>query len=100
MNYKLSILHHGRTLNLHNDNVDIEVILEDGQTFSATLFTRANIDMLLDKYKKSGECANGIYFWAADLILVNDLKEMTIKTVVADLIDSGELKFACTKISV
>ena len=35
-------------------------------------------DMYLCDYKKTGECANGLYFWASNMMIVQELTEQTI----------------------
>jgi len=45
-----------------DDNVDVLVFTEDGSRYSATFFTLKNIETLMNKWRKSGECGNGSYF--------------------------------------
>jgi len=98
LKYKISIIA-GEKLTIYDDNVDVEVIFENGEIYSVTLFTLKNIARLLKEYEVSGECASGFYFWASDMVLVNDLKNETIKTVLDDLVETGEFKHACTKLN-
>lgn len=99
MNYSLSILNNGREIHEINDNIDVEIRLEDGQVFSATLFSLECISDTMTNYQDSGECLNGKYFWASDMVIVKDLKLETINDIVKDLVESGEYKYACSKIS-
>jgi hypothetical protein len=74
----------------HDGNVDIYVTFEDGTRHTATFFTLRNITTLLDGYRESGECANGLYVWAADMIIVHELSDEVVKRTVADLLATGE----------
>ena len=97
MKFELAILTGNTNLN-RCDNVDVEITLSDKRVFSATFFTLKNIERLLSIYKTTGECANGLYFWAQDMIIVNDLDEPTLRKAVNDLIDSEELYGSCSQI--
>ncbi len=57
------------TLNIYDDNTDVIVQFEDGTRWSATFFTYLNINRLTEKNKKTGECLNGNYFWASNMVL-------------------------------
>jgi hypothetical protein len=81
-----------------NDNLDVEVRFADGRRYSATFFTLSNVETLLRRYARSGECANGLYLWASDMILVETLTLDVIERVVQDLIASGELPKALSEL--
>lgn len=96
--FKIEILRRSSDIDPDDDNVDVEVTLSDGKVFSATFFTLNNLRNLMEKYSRSGECANGLYVWAADMIIVARITEEVIKNSVKDLIDSGEIFSACSRI--
>jgi hypothetical protein len=96
--YELLILSHDQPLNAVNDNVDVEVQVGDGSRWSATFFTLDNIDALFAKNRITGECANGLYLWAADMILVERLDESAIRATVDALRQSGEFSSAFGRI--
>ena len=74
-----------------DDNVDVEISFpDDERRFSATFFTRRNIDSLIEKNKTTGECASGLYFWGSNLIIVSSLSRETIEATVQDLLTTGE----------
>ncbi|VYT90689.1 hypothetical protein [Metakosakonia massiliensis] len=81
-----------------NDNVDVEVLLDNGDKYTATFFTLTNIHYLFENNKKTGECHNGLYFWAANMILVKSLSEGIIKEVIYDLLKTGEFFSSFLKI--
>jgi hypothetical protein len=85
-------------LDPENDNVDVEVRFETGEVFGATLFTLGNVAALLQKYRQSGECLGGSYFWAADMIIVESLTREAVRAMVEDLIRTGEFETAFARL--
>jgi hypothetical protein len=74
-------------------NVDVEVHTEAGR-WSASFFTLANIESLITRYAATGECAGGLYLWAADMIVVRELSYEVIRRTVAQLQRDGEFESA------
>jgi hypothetical protein len=72
------------------DNVDVEVTLAEGGRFGATFFTLESVHRLFQKNRVTGECAGGLYLWAADMILVDLLTTEVIQKTVEDLLATGE----------
>lgn len=77
-----------------DDNIDVIVELADGRRFTATFFTLKNIESLFRKNRETGECSSGTYFWAVDMILVEDLKRSTLEATVKGLLQDHELESA------
>ena len=75
-----------------DDNVDVEVHLPDGSRWGATFFTLKNIRTLMNRYRSTGECSGGLYFWAADMVLLEELTYGTIIATVEDLLAEGEFQ--------
>ena len=48
-------------------------------------------------YRKTGECANGSYFWTSDMLIVQELTEQTICEIVDNLLADGEFKSVFSK---
>ena len=84
--YKLTIYGGIGPLNPDNDNVDVQVTFPNGENFSAVFFTLRNIETLMQRYKKTGECAAGMYFWTSDMMIVEKLTEKTICETVDSLL--------------
>jgi len=76
-----------------NDNSDVIVTFEDGRRYVATFFTYQNIQWLIEKNKRSGECLNGRYFWASDMILVERINRKEITEVIHHLIEEEEFEY-------
>jgi hypothetical protein len=77
-----------------DDNVDIFVKFESGSKYVATFFTLKNLATLLSRYRRTGECANGLYFWNSDMIVVERLTDEVVAATVSDLMVSGEFAAA------
>ena len=88
--YQLTIYRGIASLDPNNDNVDVQVTFPNGESFSAVFFTLQNIDTLMKRCKKTGECANGLYFWASDMLIVQELTEQTICATVDNLLAEEE----------
>ncbi len=75
---------------LANGNVDVEVLERDGKRWAATFFTLENLEALFVKNAVTGECAEGTYFWASDMIVVRLLSMRVIQRTIRDLRSTGE----------
>ena len=73
-----------------NDNCDIDVIMEDGEIYTATAFTFENITYLSKKNANTGECLNGRYFWSKNMLLVSKIERQEIELLIDHLIQEGE----------
>lgn len=76
--------------NYNDDNTDVIVTTDEGEKYVATFFTYKNIERLRKKNKETGECFNGKYFWASDMILIDDCSRENIEKVIAYLIEENE----------
>ena len=95
--YQLTIYSRIALLDPDNDNVDVQVTFPNGESFSAVFFTLQNIKTLMKHYKKTGECANGLYFWASDMIIVQKLTEQTICETIDNLLAEEEFASVFSK---
>lgn len=73
-------------------NSDVMVSFRDGAEWVSTFFTYKNIATLIDKYKRSGERLGGKYFWATDMVLVDELTRQRGEEVVAHLIKTDDFE--------
>lgn len=89
IDFKLRILH--EISSEENDNVDVVVVLNgEGVCYTATFATIGNIIELIDKYKASGECLSGKYFWSINLIIIERVNLKFIEEAVFDLLRCGQ----------
>lgn len=79
-------------------NSDVIFELSDGSKWVATFFTYQNIETIRKKNQLSGECLNGAYFCATDMILVSEMSEKTIKSVLQELLSMNEIDTYCHKL--
>lgn len=99
MEFQVKILGGHGIANPLDDNIDIEVKMADGRRFVATFFTIQNIVTIMRRYEVTGECKNGLYFWASDMVILRELTEHSIRATVQDLVDSGEFAAAFSESS-
>jgi hypothetical protein len=93
-------VHHGlKWVDPADGNADLEVRFEDGSRHAASFFTLNNLRLLFEKNEQTGECRDGLYLWASDMVIVKELTEASISETVADLIAQGEFEGAFSKLS-
>ena len=73
-----------------DDNSDVIVTLENGEKWIATFYTYKNIMTLKERHRTTGECLDGNYFWASDMILIDELTRSKIERVVKELIETED----------
>ncbi|GGU94305.1 hypothetical protein GCM10010211_71750 [Streptomyces albospinus] len=72
------------------DNVEVEVRLRDGSRWSATMFTVAQVEVLMKRWAASGEALGGRYFWCSDELIVHDAGIGSMTQVLTGLMENGE----------
>lgn len=75
-----------------NDNTDVIVTMLDGSRRIASFFTYSNIGKLRQKNATTGECLNGKYFWASDMILIDRVSRSDVEQVIEHLLSVGEFE--------
>ncbi|MBZ0314930.1 MAG: hypothetical protein K8L91_00825 [Anaerolineae bacterium] len=90
--YQLLIFTGPDPLDSQDDNVDVEVVFPNGERYIATFFTLKNLETIMNRHAKSGECNNGKYLWAADMVIVRELTTEAIWETVAYMILNQELE--------
>ena len=77
---------------MFNDNIDINIVLKNGEVYFATAFTLANIKHLMDTNNSSS-------FWAPDLFIVKDLSKSCLLEAIGEMINDGSFLNAFTRIA-
>ncbi len=95
--YKLTIYRGIAPFDSNNNNVDVEVTFPNGDSFSAVFFTLQNIETLMKRYEKTGECADGLYFWTSDMVIVQKLSEKNICATIDRLLAEDEFESVFSK---
>lgn len=75
-----------------DDTTDVIVTFNDGIRWGATFFSYTNITSLVEKNRKTGEWLDGKYFWASQMILVDEISRTRIEEVVNHLIKKGDFE--------
>jgi hypothetical protein len=76
-----------------NDNTDVIVTLDDGTRWVATFFSYSNIESLIEKNRRTGECLGGKYFWASDMVLADEISRNRIEEVTSYLVEKSSSEF-------
>lgn len=72
-------------------NVDVEVRLTaDGSRWSATVFTLAEVERLMDRWSRTGEELGGRYFWCSDGLIVRDPGIGNMTQLLAGMLGTGD----------
>jgi len=82
--------------NPSDGNSDVIVTFADGTRWVASFFSYANIASLTRKNQITGECLSGKYFWASDMLLVDEVSRPRIEEVVAHLVAEGKFEWIFT----
>ena len=80
MNFKVFFPTGYQIKNETNDNLDLNVILENGEIFFCTVFTIENIHMLINADTLS-------FFWADSMVIVKDLSKECIRKFIKETIE-------------
>jgi len=80
-----------------DNNVDVAVTFSNRSRWLATFVTYKNIETLRQKNEKTGECMYGAYFWASDMILIDNVSRERIEEVIDYLIEHDEFKSSFTR---
>ncbi|MBL7787107.1 MAG: hypothetical protein JNM36_14450 [Chitinophagales bacterium] len=70
-----------------NDNLDINVVLENGDVFFGFFVTLNNIDYLMKK-------DDHFLFYSEDMVIVRSVDKETIKAAVTKIVERGHLDSA------
>lgn len=81
-----------------DDNTDVIVTFADASRWVATFLSYTNIHTLTEKNRRTGECLAGAYFWASDMILIDEVSRPRIEEVVQHLIQEGEFAVIFTRL--
>lgn len=71
------------------EDTDTDVILtwENGERWVGSFITYKHIQTITEKFKRTGECLSGSYFWMSDMILIDIATRDRIKEVIDDLLE-------------
>lgn len=76
---------------IYDDNLDVNIVLSNGDVYFGTLFTLKNIQKLMITN-------NEIYFWSTDMLIVKDLSYQRIHQAIETVLNDGYFEMAFSKI--
>lgn len=76
------------------DLIEVRIEFTNGEVLSANFTTPGRIPWEMDKGRRNGQWAGGIYFWHDNLVFVDELTDENIQKAVKDLSKNGLLKKA------
>lgn len=77
------------------DQADATITLSDGTRRSATFMTLGVVSKIMDRWRDTGECLSGRYFWCSDLVIIREPGFDSMIAAVQDMIATGEIDDAC-----
>jgi hypothetical protein len=80
------------------DSTDVIVHLQNGEKYIASFFTYAFFSQWKLNQKDAKEELYGKYFWAPNMLVVDDCKKENIIKIVQHLIDEGDFRFVFKKL--
>ncbi len=80
----------GAVIDYRNHNTDVVVEFASGRRYIATFFTYQNIETIKQQNQNSGDFKNGKYFWANNMLLLDDCSLPSVTIVVEELLEEGE----------
>ncbi|MGW4792046.1 hypothetical protein ACWEPC_06480 [Nonomuraea sp. NPDC004297] len=77
------------------DQADATITMSDGTRRSATFMTLGVVSKIMDRWRDTGECLSGRYFWCSDLIIIHEPGFDSMIAAVQDMLATGEIDDAC-----
>lgn len=97
-NIWIEILETQEPIDYFDCNSDVIFEVNDGSKWAVTFFTYKNIETLRKKNQLTGECLNGTYFCATNMILISEISEKIVKSVLQEILSKDDLEIYCCKI--
>ncbi len=72
------------------DLTDVELTSPDERRWVGTVGTLEAVGRILTRYRRTGECLAGTYFWASGLLILREDREEAAFDALEDLVRSGE----------
>lgn len=88
------------TTNFHTiDNVDVEVILDDGSRWSGSFLTLSAIDEIMRRREGTGEALSGTFFQCHDAVIVRRAGVPAMLEVVKGMVTHGMIQNRLVRLS-
>lgn len=80
------------------ENTDVIVQVAEGGLYVATFFTYEDIGRVREENRLTGDFLNGKYYWANEMVLIDDCSRENIEEVVAHMLETGDFLTAFRKL--
>lgn len=72
------------------DNIDAVIEMPDGRRWGATLITVRAVERILERWRRSGESAGGLYVRIPDLVLMSSPGVDQMVAAILDLVEKDQ----------
>jgi len=83
-------LRKARSLVIEDDNTDVIVKMINGDIYIASFFSYASLNSISTKNRKKNDFLDGRFFWASNMMLVENCTKELIDIVVYHLIEEQQ----------
>jgi len=73
-----------------NDDEEVCITLEDGRQLYCWFFTLGKIKTIMMRHRLSGESNKGTYFWATNMIIIDEISKDLMESTLKKLIDEEQ----------
>ena len=77
---------------------DVVAESDQGERYVASFFSYKSLELLRQRHRKDGDFLDGKYFWAVNMVLIDECTRESIEQVVKDLIEEGDFDHVFRKI--
>ncbi|MDQ9036380.1 hypothetical protein RFH07_07070 [Acinetobacter seifertii] len=88
--FKLLVMHELDNFNVAEQNIDFNIIV-DNIKYAGTAVTLKNIEYLMNKFRASGDCHFGRYFWQSNMLILEEMTIDCLSDVLLDIVKSKTL---------
>lgn len=85
-------------IDYEDTNTDVVVRFDNGETFVAAFFTYKNIETVKLENRLNNRFLNGKYFWAKQLVIIDNCNRENVKEVIEDLLEDGDFQTVFRKL--
>ncbi len=88
--FKLLVMHELDNFNVAEQNIDFNIIL-DNIKYAGIAVTLKNIEYLMNKFRASGDCHFGRYFWQSNMLILEEMTFDCLRDVLLDIVKNKTL---------
>jgi len=88
--FKLLVMHELDSFNVAEQNIDFNITV-DNIKYTGTAVTLKNIEYLMKKYRASGDCHFGRYFWQSNMLILEEMSIDCLRDALLDIVKDKTL---------